>query len=216
MTLTYGFASGTIRSVSGLKATHRKREIQYHLHAQLDAGDAAWELAINVGTNDADDLLRYRLVYDFHHPLTTTLRTAGTGFTDLTGQAALPALDFRRSDVLADTGNWRLSDPMDGTLHTAPAGPLERLLQKACAGGFLVHVFGRSFQDGTPGVHDIHQNQGSGPPFLNDGVSDRNDHNDVWQDGAVLVDLGNDGWAAYFAAFTQQTDRTDELGNPSH
>ena len=43
---------------------------------------------------------------------------------------------------------------------------------------------------------------------------DSNDHNDVWQDGAVFVNLGSDGWAGRFAAFEQQCAPTDDLGNP--
>ena len=213
MALTYGFVRGTVASISGLKSSRHKREIQYHLHAQLEASGETWELAINVGTNDADDLVRYRLAYDFHHRVTATLQAAPDGFTDLTGQSALPALDFFRSDVLAETGAWRLSDPMDGSLHANPAGALERLFQKAQNAGSAVYVFGRKFQDATPGMHDVHQNQGSRAPFINEG-SDHNDHNDVWQDGAVMIDGGEDGWAAYFAAFEQQTDKTDDLGNP--
>ena len=30
---------------------------------------ATWDVAINVGTNDDDDLLKYKLVYDFRHSL---------------------------------------------------------------------------------------------------------------------------------------------------
>jgi uncharacterized protein YukJ len=59
-------------------------------------------------------------------------------------------------------------------------------------------------------------NQGStSDAFLNNGQDDHNDHNDVWQDGAVLVDFNEPQWAAYFTAFTQQIVPTDELGNPA-
>ena len=43
---------------------------------------------------------------------------------------------------------------------------------------------------------------------------DRNDHNDIWQDGALMMDFGDGKCVAYFAAFTQQVVPTDELGNP--
>jgi hypothetical protein len=33
-----------------------------------------WDVAVNVGTNDADDLLKYKLIYDFHHPIIDTLK----------------------------------------------------------------------------------------------------------------------------------------------
>jgi uncharacterized protein YukJ len=213
--LTYGYVKGRVVAISGLRASRRKNEIQYHLHAQLETNEDRWELAINVGTNDSDDLLKYRLVYDFHDAVTNELSHAASGFTDLTGHAALPALDFQRSTVLEETGDWRLSDVMDGTMFAEPAASLGRLLNKAQENGAPVYVFGRTFRDATPGIHDVHQNQGSTAPFLNDGVDDHNDHNDVWQDGAVLVDFGADGWAGYFTAFTKQLVPTDALGNPT-
>jgi len=215
MTLTYGYLKSKISSATSLKATRRKSEIQYHLHAQFNAGAESWEAAINVGTNDSDDLLKYRLVYDFHHGMIETIKNAPLGFHDLTGASSLPALDFLRSDVLKETGNWRDSDVMDGTDLPEPVASLERLLRKAAASNADVYIFGRKFTDDTPGVHDVHQNQGSQRQFLNNGQDDHNDHNDVWQDGAVLVDLGPDGWAGYFTAFTQQYIPTDKLGNPT-
>jgi len=59
-------------------------------------------------------------------------------------------------------------------------------------------------------------NQGSSSPFLNDGVDNNNDHNDVWQDGGVVVDVGTPEFAAYFTAFTQQLVPTNDLGNPAN
>ena len=58
-------------------------------------------------------------------------------------------------------------------------------------------------------------NQGSSAPFLNDGEDNDNDHNNVWQDGGVVVDVGKPEFAAYFTAFTQQFVPTDDLGNPA-
>ena len=57
-------------------------------------------------------------------------------------------------------------------------------------------------------------NQGSTKGFLHRPGDDGNDHNDVWQDGALFVRLGEGAWAAYFSAFTQQLVPTDDLGNP--
>ena len=75
-------------------------------------------------------------------------------------------------------------------------------------------MFGRFYSEGN-GIHDTHMNQGSTGAFIHRAGDDCNDHNDIWQDGAVLVDLGQTAsWAAYFAAFDQQLVPTDELGNP--
>ena len=219
MALTYGFVKCRIVSDPSLISSRHKNEIQYHLHATLevtapDGSSQHWDTAINVGTNDSDDLLHYKLIFDFHHPLIGILRAAGSGFTDLTGTARLPALDFLRSDVLRETGTWRNSDIMDGTDQVEPVASLLRLLRKARTGNFDVYVFGRKYTEGL-GVHDVHMNQGSQGSFLNNGVDDHNDHNAMWQDGSVLVDLGQPELAAYFTEFTQQLVPTDSLGNPT-
>lgn len=219
MHLTYGVLKCKVVSDPQLKATHRKHETQYHLHATLavtldDGSTAEWDCAINVGTNDSDDLLNYKLIFDFHHAVIARLQAAKSGFSDLTGTEGVPALDFLRSDVLAGTGPWRQSDSMDGSLEVEPVASLLRLLRSAHSNHSDVWVFGRKYTDGD-GVHDVHMNQGSGAPFLNDGEDNNNDHNDVWQDGGVIVDVGKPEFAAYFTAFTQQLVPTDSLGNPA-
>ena len=212
MTLPYGFAKATVAGAPRLTRKRMRRETQYHVHVPLDVGGAEWDVAVNVGTDDADDLLTYKLVFDYHHPLVEQLAAAAPGRTDLTGEARLPALDFLRSDILDETGAWRRSDPMDGSLHPEPVASIMRLLSAARDAGSAVYVFGRFYKEGD-GIHDTHMNQGSTKGFVHRPGDDGNDHNDVWQDGAVLVDLGEGRWAAYFAAFEQQLVPTDELGN---
>ncbi len=213
MSLAYGYVKTKVTSEPTMKSSHRQHETQYHLHCNLQVDGATWDVAVNVGTNDADDLLKYKLAFDFRHPLIQTLGAAAAGSHDLTGQAALPALDFLRSDLLANTGKWRDSDVMDGSDTTEPAGSLKRLLSKAHQENLDVYIFGRFYSEGD-GLHDVHLNQGSTQSFIHRPGNDSNDHNDVWQDGAVLVDVGNPEWAAYFSAFNQQLVPTDDLGNP--
>lgn len=215
MTLAYGFVKSKVKTIVGLKSAGHRSEIQYHIHLTLALPDGDWDVAINVGTNDADDLLKYKLVFDFHHPLTDTLAAAGEGYNDLTGSDALPALDFMRSDVLAETGAWRISDVMDGSDAAEPIPSVLRLVSQAKNRNLDLYVFGRRYVGGDNGIHDTHMNQGSsGGHFLHRQGNDANDHNDVWQDGALMVALGQAGWAAYFAAFEQQAVPTDALGNP--
>jgi uncharacterized protein YukJ len=213
VTLAYGFVKTKVTSEPKLKASRHGHETQYHLHCNLAVGGATWDVAVNVGTNDADDLLKYKLVFDFRHAIIQTLGAAEAGSTDLTGQAALPALDFMRSDILANTGKWRDSDVMDGSDSTEPAASLKRLLSRALQEKRDVYIFGRFYSEGD-GLHDVHLNQGSTKGFIHRAGNDSNDHNDIWQDGAVMVDLGEPEWAAYFSAFNQQMVPTDELGNP--
>jgi uncharacterized protein YukJ len=213
MTLPYGFAKGKILSSPRLKGTRTQHETQYHLHFNVQVGQETWDVAVNVGTNDADDLLKFKLVFDFRHGIITDLHAAAPGKRDLTGQSRLPALDFVRSDLLASTGRWRDSDIMDGSTEPEPVASLARLLTKAQQNDLDVFIFGRFYSEGD-GIHDTHMNQGSKKRFIHRQGDDSNDHNDIWQDGAVLVDIGEPEWAAYFAAFEQQLLPTDDLGNP--
>jgi uncharacterized protein YukJ len=213
MALPYGFVKARIVSEPKLKSSRHHNEIQYHLHVSMLVDGDKWDVAINVGTNDADDLLKYKLIFDFRHPIIQTLAAAEAGSQDLTGQAALPALDFMRSDLLANTGRWRDSDVMDGSDAVEPVATLGRLLSKAHQENLDSYVFGRFFKEGG-GIHDVHLNQGSTSGFIHRPGDDSNDHNDIWQDGAVMINVGEPEWAAYFSAFNQQFVPTDDLGNP--
>jgi hypothetical protein len=66
----YGFIKCKIISDPALKSSRHRNEIQYHLHAALEitaqgGSTEQWDSAINVGTNDSDDLLQYKLIFDF-------------------------------------------------------------------------------------------------------------------------------------------------------
>jgi len=190
-------------------------ETQYHLHFSVNVNGGDWEIAANAGTDNQRDLLRYKIVPNFHHPVTATLRAAASGVNDLTGKHALPALDFVRSDVLQGTGEWLKSDVLDGGADKQPVASLQPLLDRAYEDQSDVYIFGRFFDDGN-GIHDVHMNQGSSGRYMNRPASPQNahaDHDDIWQDGALFIETGA-GLTAYFAAFTNQTIPTSELGNP--
>ncbi|SDE28464.1 DUF2278 family protein [Paraburkholderia lycopersici] len=214
MALPYGFVKAKIVSAPRLKSTRRPHEVQYHLHFGVTVNGAQWDIAVNVGTTDADDLLKYKLAFDFRHNVLASLQSAQAGSTGLTGTDALPAIDFQRSDFLANTGTWRNSNVMDGSDQVEPVASLQRLLLRAQQSSLDVYVFGRFYSEGD-GMHDVHMNQGSKGEFIHRAGNDVNDHNDIWQDGALLVDLGEPEWALYVAAFDQQYLPTDDLGNPA-
>jgi hypothetical protein len=182
------------------------------------AGDAKTLLAFNLDKPSAKNLAGFAVQCQPHgqtaYYIQNELQFKSPGFTDLTEKEALPALDFRRSHILDDTGPWRDSDVMDGSEEPEPVASLKRLLSKAHSSGAGLYILGRTYTDGSPGIHDVHMNQGSSGSFVNNGRDDHNDHNDIWQDGAVVVDLGQPECAAYFTAFTQQVVPTDNLGNP--
>jgi hypothetical protein len=57
VTLAYGYVKAKLVSEPTLKPKRHKSEIQYHLHVGLNVAGDRWDVAVNVGTNDADDLL---------------------------------------------------------------------------------------------------------------------------------------------------------------
>ena len=59
MSLAYGYAEAGVASGPALKAKRLRSETQYHEHFGLSVGGERWDIAVNVGTNDADDLLRF-------------------------------------------------------------------------------------------------------------------------------------------------------------
>jgi hypothetical protein len=217
MTLPYGFVKAKLASLPRLQSkqvnNHGAAEMQYHLHFSLDVNGAAWDTAVNVGADNAADLLKYKIVKGFNNLATDAMRAA-QGAVDLTGKTALPALDFLRSGILGGTGEWLNSDVLRGGVEQKqPPAALSALLSKAFEGKNDVYVFGRFYSEGN-GIHDVHMNQGSRGRYIHRPGDDGNDHNDVWQDGALMIDFGAEGWTAYFPAFTQQSVPTDELGNP--
>ena len=219
MALVYGFAKCKIASQARLRRSQRQGEAEYHLVVDLevatDRGNQAWQGEINVGTEGPGDPLKYRLVADYQNPILATLTRAAAGFQDLTSRQGLPALDFLRSDVLANTGTWTESGTMDGTAQPEPIPSVIRLLDAANQGQTDTYVFGHMYDDTAIGMHDVHMNQGSTGTLLNDRQDANKDHNEIWQDGAVLFDLGNGRWTGYFTAFAQQLVPTDDLGNPT-
>ena len=105
------------------------------------------------------------LVYDFHHPITADLAAAEPGFLDLSDTDVLPALDFMRSDILNETGVWRMSDVIDGSNAVEPIASVTRLVTRAKDQGCDIYIFGRRYVTGGEGIHDIHMNQGSTGSF---------------------------------------------------
>src|SRR5271156_3955432 len=95
---------------SAMSSMHRccsselKRRTESLLRITLNRTRGAWDSAINVGINDSDDLLRYKLVYDYRNPLIGQLKQAAQGFKNLTGTEDLPALDFLPAKLLNKPG----------------------------------------------------------------------------------------------------------------
>ncbi|WP_434385294.1 DUF2278 family protein [Melittangium boletus] len=213
--LEYGVLKGQVAGATrSQSARHHTKDVHYHLHAPISAGGQdTWDMAINVGTNSPDDVLRYRFVEPFQHDCLSRLEALPVGFTRLDQQEQSPALDFCRGDIipggLSTLGeNTAIVD--DNPTSSQPYMQLARFLEEATTANALVYVFGHPYSSGL-GIHDIHMNQGStGSYTKRDGA----EHNDVWEDGAILIQFA-DRWVALFTAFAgQQIPTDDQTGNP--
>jgi hypothetical protein len=107
--LPYGIAKAKLTSLPRLtsKPVHNggHEKGQYHLHFSLNVNGESWDTAVKVGMDNEAGRLKYKIVEGFQNPVAATLRAA-SGAVDLTGQAALPALDFLRNGILEGTGPW--------------------------------------------------------------------------------------------------------------
>ena len=84
------------------------------------------------------------------------MAAADNGSRELTGQKALPALDFMRSDLLANTGKWRDSDVMDGSEDVEPGGVAGAAVRRARSSRDRdVYVFGRFYSRATASTTSI-------------------------------------------------------------
>jgi uncharacterized protein YukJ len=191
--------------------------LQLHL---LDAAGEHWRAAVNVESREPPSELLYLVDDDFGHPVTAALAELPSGWNPLAPGAPGPHLDYVRGGLF-ERADMRL-------LPAALAGPdndladlLEHWLGRAIGDpSATVFAYGQRFgpEAGvadtmfgfTPanGVHDIHCNQGSAPPFDRD--------NGVRQDGALLVHLPlQPRWVAIFLAFQSQSAQTDDTtGQP--
>jgi uncharacterized protein YukJ len=185
-----------------------------HFHIRASAGGAHYRVSVNVHSEQAPSVLRFIALRPFAHDVTRELETLAPGFTPLARQPNGPALDFVRQRLFSPRAMRLLPADLPG-----PNNDLEdligQLVTRAIADrtGF-VYAFGSRWgpERRTPdrvfgftpgnGIHNVHMNQGNHPRFEDD--------DGVWQDGALLVQLGTPAeWAAIFLAFQSQVWRTD-------
>ncbi|GAA2637955.1 DUF2278 family protein [Paractinoplanes durhamensis] len=184
----------------------------YQIHLRADGVD--YRAAVNVRSQQRPPELLYLAADNFAHPILTQVGALPDGFTELSGQAGGPALDYIR-------GNLFQRDAMRPVPTSAP-GPendlgdfLDHYVRRALGdAGARAFVFGQAWgpEPTTPdkvfhfspgnGVHDVHMNQGNSGRFADD--------DGVFQDGGLLLHFGADEWVAIFLAFQSQSFHTDD------
>ncbi len=183
-----------------------------HYLIDLQGGGQQFQAAVNIESQDGSEVL-YLINDSFVPPNSSGLNALPSGHTGLESVAGGLALDYVRSRVngvpLVERSSMSLlpieQKAQTSDLHNAVVDLLD---QAVAAPEGTIYALGSFYTGQTPGIHDIHMNQGN--PANNHGGD-----NGIWQDGAVLINLPlKDKWMAIFIAFQSQSWRTDDTGNP--
>ncbi|SDY47616.1 Uncharacterized protein YukJ [Modestobacter sp. DSM 44400] len=186
-----------------------------HFQVQVQGGETAFRVAINVLSQQSPSELLYLADEAFTHPMLDGVLRLPDGFTPLPGQPGSGALDFIRGNLFDRTAMRRmpatapgpdndLADALDHFVSRARNDPEARLFafgeRWGPEAGKADKVFG--FTPGN-GVHDVHMNQGNSAQFRKD--------DGVWQDGGLLLHFPGAGQTvAVFLAFQSQAWHTDD------
>lgn len=142
MSLDYGFVKVKVMLVVKLKGLLYGSEIQYYVYLMLVLLVGDWDVVINVGINDVDDLLNYKFVYDFYYLVMQMFVVVVEGYIDLMVQIVLFVFDYLCSDILNEMGVWCVSVVMDGIEYLELILLLLWLVSVVQLQGFDVVVFG--------------------------------------------------------------------------
>lgn len=175
--------------------------------------DKEREAAINVKSRGEDSRLVLWKDENYSHPITAELaeldlgfhlitQTLSSRFSGFNNPRVVHGLDYLRpGDILPSAAGllvpFDVPPPQDDILRE-----VQPVLQNAIEHNATIYIFGSSFGSG---IHDIHMNQGSQPPF----------ENGVGEDGALLIKYPSGSWTTVFIAFASQKVPTDDrTGDP--
>ncbi|KAK9481672.1 DUF2278 family protein [Lipomyces starkeyi] len=164
--------------------------------------------AINVKSTSAESRLVYWLIRDFPHPITDKLANLDFGFRPIPENERKVdglALDYIRGNLLQNRDGKLLPHDVPGPGNDI-IDSLEPIFASAIDRKATIYLFGSQFSPRKDGIHEVHMNQGSAPPF----------ENGVWSDGGLILRFSDDGhWEAIFLAFASQAIHTDNIdGKP--
>lgn len=229
---TSGFGSGIVgrgvSDVSGLSNYRlligRPTDLRFddespHVHVRLVAAGQSYRVAINVRSSEPPHVLLYARRDPFDHPLVRRLETLGEGLRSIRRKRPELAVDYVRGDMIRREEMTEAPYRRDGRDNDLQ-DYLATLTREAMRDGRArFHVFGESWGprrgrvdsvfgfSPDQGMHDVHMNQGSRPPYRR--------FNAPNQDGALLVRTGGGRWIGIFLAFQNQSWATDpETGHP--
>ena len=210
----YGVAKGTFH--------HFEREPigdygrYYHGFIYLNVNGVIYKCAVDVDTPSGNFV--YMMLGELDPALFTNVLSLDDRYHELTHNAYSGAIDYNRSPFVNNAKGClavilviynRIFGTNKKVWNTDTGDNILTKLEELVVSSEHLYVLGAPFTDGTPGIHDIHYNQGD-PPGSNWYHS-----NGIWQDGCVIVKkTGEDKLYGYFGMFTNQSINTDDNGNP--
>ncbi|MGF6851690.1 DUF2278 family protein [Paraburkholderia sp. CI3] len=168
----------------------------------------------------------------FDHPMVPALKALPMGLA----QPGFPKLDYVHDPRLLELGSMRpiafdtddetndINDVLDGMLQLDRSTEPVKYVYPGKSGDDLrkgwtspqdviVYGFGFLFEPKQDGLHETHMNQGNPKPQPGSHIRDHSSENGPFQDGAVIVQVG-DSFEALFVAFQTQLVPTDNRGRP--
>jgi uncharacterized protein YukJ len=184
-----------------------------HYQIRLSDGEDEYRCAVNVLSKASPSELEYVVIERFDHTILAELAGMPNGFHPLPSRPGGVALDFIRGNLFKRDDVRVLPPNLPGPDNDLNE-KIDHYVQRAMGDeDSLLYVFGQrwgpetqrdkifGFKPGN-GIHDIHQNQGNIPQFVQD--------DGVWQDGGLLLRFA-DQWVGIFLRFQTQAWNTDNV-----
>lgn len=185
----------------------------------LKAGGTLYECAVDV--NEPAGIFQYMILGSLDQMLFQNISALADGYHDLARDSASGAIDYIRSPLIRQReGCLAAFNAFISKILGAKPAPVWKDVTGNEAGNALVgmvqssvrvYVFGAPYShpNPSPGMHDIHMNQGD--PV----ASAFHPLDGIWQDGCVIVNGSDGGLTGYFGKFATQSLSTDANGSPA-
>ncbi len=221
--LTYTLLKGTVLDwkLMNAQAAHGHPLMRPHLHIKLQAGSQAYDVAVNIASEDQDPsltLVRYAIKsIAVPHPDTYAALPDGAYNRDKTDAGGI---DYVYQQLVTEP-ETQLLDIFDNSPITPENNSIAQAVQTAKnTPATIAYAFGHRYTPdpnqyspawpGIPndGIHNIHLNQGNAP-------TDHADENGRYEDGALfLYNPTQNQWTSIFVAFQSQSWNNGPDGYP--
>jgi hypothetical protein len=208
----YGVLIGTYDH-SGTHLGQWLHEVLY-----VSANGTMYECAVDV--NEPTGIFQYMVLHSLDPGLFQNISSLADGYHDLVRAPGTGAIDYIRSPLIQQPEGClalilgifsSLFGSKERVWTDVTGNEAGQALVQLVTGSTRLYVFGAPYENPhpSPGMHDIHMNQG-------DPVTSAQFHalDGIWQDGCVIVQTADGNLAGYFGKFATQSLKTDDFGYP--